>query len=414
MEDTEDKIKQAILHPQPHVRDFAIRYFTRSQTQDASIFLFVLQAIKEYGGEDAFSQWIEFIDLPVSEETLLATLALVQSANAFPKSDTLTTRKKSSLLGLSLNTETDVLWRHQSKLRDHESFTACQSKYLKFRLDLRKSDSKTCWSRLKKACKSADRRQEYPDETYIEAVTAAIVRHGDAAAALRELQAVQQAGWTFESNPSSETSRLDEAIIEIAGAMGIEAATPILLDALRATQGTPIPVNDACLNGLVRIGSDAVVEGAYSLFVGGVHSQRVDVNHILRGIHSDLAVARLIKLLSLTDNPVEKAVLAIALTSQAKPECIELVHQLILSGDLEDDEDDLTSDLIADLSAAALILGVDLPEQKYWIPQIELRRQADKRAEALEADDDSDEPYAFYEDDDEGYEDDDEEGLRGR
>ena len=45
----EEKIKQAILHPEPEVRLTALQYFTESHSDDASVMPFVIEAIERYG-----------------------------------------------------------------------------------------------------------------------------------------------------------------------------------------------------------------------------------------------------------------------------------------------------------------------------------------------------------------------------
>jgi hypothetical protein len=51
----EDKIKEAILHPDLDVRDTAIRYFSSSASPGHTLMPLAIQAIERYGRTRAFS-----------------------------------------------------------------------------------------------------------------------------------------------------------------------------------------------------------------------------------------------------------------------------------------------------------------------------------------------------------------------
>lgn len=53
---SEDKIKEAILHPDLDVRDAAIRYFYSSTTLDFTLMPLSIEAIEKYGRTKAFSR----------------------------------------------------------------------------------------------------------------------------------------------------------------------------------------------------------------------------------------------------------------------------------------------------------------------------------------------------------------------
>lgn len=67
---SEEKIKEAILHPDLDVRDAAIRYFHSSTSPDRTLMPLAIQAIERYGRTDAFSH-IHYLNLlPQSEQTI--------------------------------------------------------------------------------------------------------------------------------------------------------------------------------------------------------------------------------------------------------------------------------------------------------------------------------------------------------
>ena len=74
----EDKIKQAILHPDLDVRDTAIRYFYSSTSPDQTLMPLAIQAIERYGRTKAFSFTHYLNLLPQTEQTIGWVIAELQ------------------------------------------------------------------------------------------------------------------------------------------------------------------------------------------------------------------------------------------------------------------------------------------------------------------------------------------------
>ena len=51
---SESKIKEAILHPNADIRSRAVHYFADSFSQDTSVVPLVIQAVEQYGREEAY------------------------------------------------------------------------------------------------------------------------------------------------------------------------------------------------------------------------------------------------------------------------------------------------------------------------------------------------------------------------
>jgi hypothetical protein len=66
-----DQVKQAILHQDRDVREAAVFYFARSFSTDPSIMQQAIQAIEQYGWEDAFEFYSFMSDLAQTDETVL-------------------------------------------------------------------------------------------------------------------------------------------------------------------------------------------------------------------------------------------------------------------------------------------------------------------------------------------------------
>ena len=75
---SEDKIKEAILHPDLDVRDTAIRYFYSSTSPDHTLMLLAIQAIERYGRTKTFSFTHYLNVLPQTEQTIGWVIAELQ------------------------------------------------------------------------------------------------------------------------------------------------------------------------------------------------------------------------------------------------------------------------------------------------------------------------------------------------
>ena len=66
----EDKIKEAILHPDPEIRDRATSYFGKSFSSDPGIMPLVIKAVETHGKQDAYRQVGLARNLQQSEDTI--------------------------------------------------------------------------------------------------------------------------------------------------------------------------------------------------------------------------------------------------------------------------------------------------------------------------------------------------------
>jgi len=66
----ESKIKEAILHPDADIREWAVRYFAQSFSRDTSLVPLVIQAVERYGREGAYHLVGASTDLAHTDETI--------------------------------------------------------------------------------------------------------------------------------------------------------------------------------------------------------------------------------------------------------------------------------------------------------------------------------------------------------
>jgi len=67
---SEDKIKEAILHPDPDIRDRATSYFSKSFSSDLTIMPLVIKAVETHGRQDAYRLIGLSRDLRQTEDTI--------------------------------------------------------------------------------------------------------------------------------------------------------------------------------------------------------------------------------------------------------------------------------------------------------------------------------------------------------
>jgi hypothetical protein len=82
---TTDRARQAILHPDQHVRNAAVYYFARSYSQDKDILPLVIQAIEQYGNQDAFQAYTFLERLPHGDETLRWVIERLKTNHLQPR-----------------------------------------------------------------------------------------------------------------------------------------------------------------------------------------------------------------------------------------------------------------------------------------------------------------------------------------
>ncbi len=67
---SEEKIKQAILHPEVDIRLRAVRYFKDCYRQDEGVAPLVIRAVEKYGREDAYQLVGNSVHLRHTNETI--------------------------------------------------------------------------------------------------------------------------------------------------------------------------------------------------------------------------------------------------------------------------------------------------------------------------------------------------------
>jgi hypothetical protein len=149
---SEDKIKEAILHPDLDVRDTAIRYFYSSTTPDQTLMPLAIEAIEKYGRTSAFSftHYLNF--LPQTEQTIAwLTVELNRDFQGAPQDKYFYFLNLSRLLNhvdirLVVQRAPEILQAPHLDLKERPSFRE--------RLEMFGWDAETCWQALQQYCEA--------------------------------------------------------------------------------------------------------------------------------------------------------------------------------------------------------------------------------------------------------------------
>jgi hypothetical protein len=354
----EERIKQAILHPDVEVRRMAVRYFADSFSPDPTIMPLVIQAVEKYGRND-FLCHESAEGLVQTDETFLWFLAeLARDADPTCRD---WERYTSRLCDLLAETDAALLAKHESAVADNPGVDAETQKTVTERIRLLNADPDACWTELQAFCEQnkAEQNVKKIDFDHAYRLVEAIARHPDKFADQVFSILDGQVKEEFDDDGNSAMSLLEPFAIRIAGAMQLAKAIPLIIERLNVEDDLLL---DECERALWKIGGDTVVEALSANYVSSEVSYRLSVLSSLERIHTDLAAMKLLELLPTEKNSDLKAWLGRALLWQFDSDGIEPLRQLILRSRLDPEMRGLRADLLT----ACTLMDVTIPELEQW------------------------------------------------
>src|SRR5262249_62083135 len=140
----EEKIKEAILHPDIEIRDRATSYFAKSFSTDTSIMPLVIKAVETYGRQsDAYRLIGASRELPQTEDTIAW---VIDELNAEP---TATFENYAYNLSMVLmEADAALLLPRESAIQEARHFLPDLREPLTERLRMVSWDFATCWRKL--------------------------------------------------------------------------------------------------------------------------------------------------------------------------------------------------------------------------------------------------------------------------
>ena len=354
----EDKIKEAILHPDLDVRDRAIRYFYSSTSPDTTLMPLSIQAIERYGRTKAFSFTHYLNLLPQTEQTIGWVIAELQrDFEGRPE------ERHFYYLNLSrLLTHADIrlVAQHAPEILHARHFDPKEQVAFRERLDMFGWNAERCWQELHQYCE-ANRDKNNLEEF-------------DLGHALRIVEALARQPHDYQGQIVTLLAQrvhdfrhdtrkwLQPLMANLAGEMRLQAAIPPLVGNLGHQYSF---LADQSMFALARIGSDDVVAAVCDPFPRGSRDFRLWASDLLCKIHLDSTVQRVLELLRGETDLAVRLNLCEALLDHFSDEGIEPARRLITEQQLTPDLRRLRSSLIA----VCKIMGTRFPEFDVWQEQ---------------------------------------------
>jgi hypothetical protein len=335
----EDKIKQAILHPERGGRETAVRYFSESRSADASVMPLVIRALETYGRTTAFRFNHHLNDLAQTERTVdwaIAELHRDLQGSAVERYFYFL-----ALSRLLLHADFHLVARRAPEILHAPGFDPRERAAFQERLHLYGWDAETCWKELTRLCESEKDKDTIEEFAFGRAlrIVEALARQGHP---YRDeiLSVLAQEVRDYRRSPLKWLQPLAACL---AGAMRLPAAIPLLVPNL----GHPYSfLADQSLFALARIGTEAVVEAVCGRFNGAGRDYRSWASDLLGKIHSDTAVQRVLDVLPAETDLRIRMNLCEALLSHFSLEGLEPTRQLVLHAPLTPDLRHLRAELV--------------------------------------------------------------------
>jgi hypothetical protein len=356
MRPTDDKIKEAILHPEAEVRLVAVSYFTGSHSQDPTVMPLVVEAVRKYGREAAFFLLRRAEGLAQTDATV--DWLIDELARDYDIEDVAEDNYHCAVALILCGADPDLLASRRSRIAASPHFPEELRERLDRRLEMRSWDWATGWAALEELATSAMREDEFSrrDFAAAEDIIEALARSGREQTEL----VLRMVDYDFGDMDPDLIVWMDLFVIDLAGAMRLEEAMPTLVEGLHETD---IDLADACVSALGRIGGDEVVRALADEWPDAGTDFRLSAASVLEDIPTDLSVESCLRFLADEEDDLVQFFLAGALVSQLDDRAIDSVREFLIA------QEKLTldcSDLRNRLVLASTILGVSFPEYDLW------------------------------------------------
>lgn len=353
----EPKIKAAILHPEEEVRVAAVSYFSGSLSRDETIMFVVIKAVEMYGRHQAFRilRAAEHLaQTPATVEWLVRELR-----RGYDLADLDEDNYRFAVALVLFHARPEVLLQRKGFIIALPMFPDELRGPLDERLDMFSWDWDQGWAALEALGQDTMRRGGFTqnDVRYAHRIIGSLARHRTTKADY-VLSLLHRPG---SAARKERLSWLEPLIVNLAGAMRLEAGVLLLLRRLNAKD---LGVEHESITALVRISTDAVVRAIAHRWRVAETGFRAAAADVLESIHTDLCVGFCQRFLLAEQDAETKLLLAHALLSQFAEEGVEPVRQLVLGHDDELTPDGL--DIRYRLVVTCSIMGMSFPEYKKW------------------------------------------------
>jgi hypothetical protein len=370
----EDKIKEAILHPDREIRDRAVWYFAKSFSSDPTIMPLVIKATQTFDKHDAYRLIGLSRDLPQSEDTIAW---VIQELN-----DPQTDQFENHAFNLSMilvQADPALLLPRESAILEARHFLSELHPPFTERLRMLSWDEATCWRKLEEFCEEGKDKQSINEVNlgYAQRIVEALARYGKGCEGkLRDLLSAKVKG--HHHNPMMW---LEPLAVRLAGQARLDSTIPLIVAKLLEDSGDLL--NGECAEALTRIGGPAVLDAVTLAWRQAPRHFRLYAAVPLEHIHSDLAIEKCVLLLAQEKEHRIRRGLVAALLRQFAHEGIEAARQLLLGRELDFEDKGLRTELLEN----CILTGDRFPEYDEWLAAANADREEHwKRVKELKDD----------------------------
>ena len=353
----ESKIKAAILHAEGEVRLTALRYFSESYSDDPTVMPVVIQAFERYQDRHAFEALLYAQHLPQTVATV--DWAITRLRHPFNVKNDDEDNLRFALARILVEADPKLLARRHDDIRLLDSIPKELRGMLDEALRFEFADWPTLWTAFEELGRKtmAQGEASRADNHHFQRLMKAMTQHvKDGAEVVLTLLHRDYSGY---DEPLMHW--LEPKLVELAGRMKLTAAIPQLMQRIDED-------DDDLLDGvgpaLSRIGGDIVVETVFRKWPTTNTERRFTLTEPLECIHTDLALKRTLRLMSLEQDFDVMEGLAFSALGHFASESIEPVREILLYEDTQASGD--CWDLRHQLVAIATIMGEGFPEYEDW------------------------------------------------
>ena len=222
---SEEKIKQAILHPQLEIRQRAVRYFSVCHSEDEGVVPLVIQAVERYGREDADHLVGGTVDLRHTAETVSWVIEELQDPAAEHYENYVF-----HLNRVLCHADPALLIHRDTEILESGHFYRAMRDHFIRRLELLSWDEAACWQQLEQICEDGKDKRivNEVDLSFAKDMLEALARIGDEVEQ-RVLSVLSQKIENFEQNPMKW---MEPLLVILAGLLQMDAAIPMILGKL--------------------------------------------------------------------------------------------------------------------------------------------------------------------------------------
>ena len=360
-------IKAAITHPEPEVRERAVRCFTNSPGDDGSIMPAAIQAIERYGLHDSWPMLLVARDLKQTPATV--DWAIDRLREPFDFDDINQDNTHYALAWLVVQADPALLDERYETIVGLSELPDRLRRILDERRELARADWTTCWQRLE----ALGRDVLDADGVTIEheqragRLIAALARHG------RDVPEHEKAVLNLVRRQFPKAKRelyevLEAYFIKLAGQMKLTRAIPVMLRRLQEADEEDDRLDSAATLALAAYASDEVTRPLASAWWDAHDQARASMAEVLGHTRTDMAAERCLTFLQREDDEFVVQALAQAALCQLNTDAVPVIAGMV-------DDDELVAfdvewlDVRVALVEAATIMGVTFPQYDQWYEQ---------------------------------------------